>query len=243
MLTVTQCADYLIRRLDGEPSVPVITLCNQAGSYLADMHNWSWLVRPAAKLNLVEGLEYIALPSDFGKIYGQPKPTTISSVVSLQLVSMEEYLRYRQDYFDGGPLYMATTVYAKDPDNVYGPKLQIWPVPTESKQDAFRLPYLAKWTDVTNDTEALALPPWVEYFYLVILFAFAQGYDEHDVAPLSQRLAILQQSPEFMNLKKRDGGSQPFIGRIRGGAMESEYISEGGVKIGLAGRLLDPYGN
>jgi len=243
MLTVTDCSDYLIRRLDGEPSVPVLTLCNRAGSYLVDMHTWSWLIRPSAKLSLRTGSEYIQLPSDFGRMYGQPKPTTVASVVSLEMVSMEEYLRYRQDYMDGGPRYMATMVYGKDVDGIFGPKMQIWPIPLDDTQDAFRLAYLAKWVDLVNDTEPISIPPWMEFFYLEILFAFAQSYDEHDVAPLSQRLALLQQSAEFMNLKKRDGGVQPFVGIVRGGAMDAEYIRDSAAKVGLAGRLLDPYGN
>ena len=242
MLTVTDCADYLIRRLDGEPSVPVLTLCNRAGSYLVDMHPWTWLLRSSGVLSLVNAQSYISLPSDFGRMYGQPKPTTVASVVSLEMVSMEEYLRYRQDYLDGGPRYMGVINYPLV-SGIPEPRIEIWPLPTENMNDAFRVAYLSKWVDMTSDIAAVPIPPWMEFFYLEILFAFAQSYDEHDAAPLSQRLGLLQQSAEFMNLKKRDGGVQPFVGFSRGGAMDMEYIRESGVKIGLAGRVLDPYGN
>lgn len=240
MLTVTDCHDAVVRRLDGEPSVSMLTLCNRAGQYLIDMHPWTWTVRPAAKLNLVAGSEYVNLPSDFGRIYGMPKPTTVSTVVSMSLVSMEEYLRYRQDYMDGGPHYMAVVVYAQTVEGGYGPKLQIWPEPLTTTQDAFRLAYLAGWTELTKDTDRIQVPAWMEFFYLEVLFAFAQSYDEHDEATLTQRLALLQSGPEFVNLKKRDGGTQPFVGQMRGGAMESEYMRESGVKVGLAGRVLPP---
>lgn len=240
MLTVTDCAESLARRLDGDPSVSVLTLVNRAGTYLADMHTWSWLVRPAAKLNLTAGSEYINLPDDFGRIYGQPKPTTVASVVSLELVSMEEYLRYRQDYMDGGPHYMATVVYAAGIDSRFGPKLQIWPEPLTTTRDAFRMAYLARWVDITTDTEVIPIPAWLEMLYLEVLFAVAQSYEEHDQASLSMRLSELHMSPEFDTAKRRDGGVQPFIGRVRGGAMESEYMRESGVHIGLAGRVLPP---
>lgn len=241
MLTVTDCAAYVRRRLDGDPSVPIQVLVNRAGQYLTDMHTWSWLVRPnGAKLSLIAGNEYVKLPDDFGRIYSQPKPTTVSSVVSLELVSMEEYLRYRQDYMDGGPRYMAVMVYANNEDGVPSPKLQVWPVPQTSAQDAFRVAYIAKWVEVCSDTEVVQIPSWLDYFFLEVLFAFAQSYDEHDTALLSERLALLQQSAEFMNLKRRDGGVQPYVGRLRGGAMEQEYIYESGVKVGLAGRVLPP---
>jgi len=239
MLTVTDCADHLIRRLDGEPSVSVLTLCNRAGSYLVDMHTWSWLVRQPALLTLTQNQTYINLPSDFGRMYGQPKPTTVTSVVTLELVSMEEYLRYRQDFSDGGPHYMGSIVYdmaSGIPNN----RITIWPTPSVTTADAFTLPYMARWVDVTSDIAAIPIPSWMEFFYLEVLFAFAQSYDEHDIAPLTQRLALLQQGPEFMNLKRRDGGVQPFIGRMRGGAMASEYLYDGGVKIGIAGRFDPP---
>lgn len=240
MLTVTDCAQYVIRRLDGEPSVPMLTLVNRAGAYLCDMHSWTWLVRPGAKLNLVSGNEYVKLPDDFGRMYAQPKPTTVSTVVSMELTSMEEYLRYRQDYMDGGPHYMGVVVYVKDQDGVFGPKIQIWPIPLDTTQDAFRMAYLARWVDLTSDTEVLPIPSWLEGFFLEVLFAYAQGYDEHDNGVLSERLALLHASPEFATLKRRDGGVQPFIGRMRGGAMEQEYLMESGVRVGLAGRVLPP---
>ncbi len=240
MLTVTDCANYVTRRLDGDPSVPILTLVNRAGGYLSDMHTWGWLVRPSAKLNLVAGSEYISLPSDFGRLYSQPKPTTVSTVVSLELVSMEEYLRYRQDYMDGGPRYMGVMIYAKDAEGIYGPKIQVWPIPLTTTQDAFRVAYMARWHDLCSDTEVLSIPSWVESYFLEILFAFAQSYDEHDMASLGERLAMLQASPEFSNLKRRDGGVQPYVGRMRGGAMEQEFMYESGVKVGLAGRVLPP---
>lgn len=239
MLTVTDCADYLIRRLDGEPSVSVLTLCNRAGAYLADMHTWSWLIRQPALLTLTNNQEYIVLPSDFGRMYGQPKPTTVSSVVTLEMVSMEEYLRYRQDFLDGGPHYLGSILYTTV-SGVLTPRIAIWPKPTTTTADAFTLPYLAAWVDLTSDIAAIPIPSWLEFFYLEVLFAFAQSYDEHDVASLSQRLALLQQSTEFLNLKRRDGSVQPFIGKMRGGAIAAEYLYEGGVKIGIAGRFDPP---
>ena len=53
----------------------------------------------------------------------------------------------------------------------------------------------------------------------MIVRAFARGYEEDDVASMHARLMEIQQSPMFMNARRRDGDMQPTLGQMSGGAV------------------------
>ncbi len=240
MLTVNDCAEFVRRRLDGEPSVPILVLCNQAGSYLIDCHKWNWLLRTSGVLNLVADSSRIVLPKDFGRLVGQPKASSGASVNSLCIGNYEDFLRYRSDYTGGGAEFRGSIVYGEDLDGNIAPRLEVWPVPTTSVQDAFRIAYLATWTRLEEDGSRVRIPEWLDSFFLQVLFAFAQAYDEHDLGGLPARLSDLLSGPEFLSLRQRDGSVQPFLGYSRGGAMEREFYNDMPSAVGIATRLLPP---
>ena len=84
------------------------------------------------------------------------------------------------------------------------------------------------------------MPDWMDPFFLEVLFAVAGSYDEHDNATFSARLADIVSGPQLRILKVRDGGSQPYVGEMRGGAMQREMLIDGPVGIGIATRVLGP---
>lgn len=226
---------YLRRRLGGEPSVPITTLRDQAGDHLVSMHTWGWLARTAAKFNLVAGRAHIDLPPDWGRARGRPRATSTDSLLSFDWVTHGELLDLRSSVVtDSGPNYVGAVIYATNGDGLYLPRAEIWPTPTQTINNAFSAPYSAGWSAPSDDEDNLQIPSWMEAFYLEVLFAFAQGYDDHDIAQRAERLSMLAMSPELAALKSRDGGVQPAIGQMRGGAMASEmYGQRAAVGIGV----------
>ncbi len=96
------------------------------------------------------------------------------------------------------------------------PRLDIWPGPTEMRQE-FAIFYRAGWKRPVTDHELLVLPQWLELFYLELLKAIARGQDEADTGSTARRLEELQSSRWFARLKIRDSALQPEYGEIQGG--------------------------
>lgn len=239
-LTTLELARHLRRRLDGDPSLSVETLRDHAGEHLVSMHEWAWLVRPATKLSLSAGQPFIWLPEDWGRSQGRPRATTLDSVHTFEWVTMPELLDLRSSVvLDNGPNYRGAVTYAQCPEGYLKPRAEIWPTPSETFMNAFAAPYMAGWKIPRDDNDALLMPSWMEAVYLEILFAFAQGYDEHDVAAQGSRLEALSRSPALLAAKRRDGGVSPFVGKMRGGAMDAE-LGYGRAAIGIAARLEGP---
>ncbi len=217
-LTVSTVSDYVQRRLDGEPSVPLMTLCNQAGDYLVNAHPWGWLVRKPATLRITADQTRIALPDDFGRAIGEPKP--VESTSFMFRWGTADKVAAERAY--GSPSVF--TGYISWSQGVTGnltPYIELSYAPTVSESSTFMLAYYARWQDVTTDTETLQIPSFMEPLYLQTVLAFAQGYDEHDVGSLDERLAALMQGPLMLTAKRRDGSMQPSIGMMQGGAVQT----------------------
>lgn len=239
-LTTIDLQGYLRRRLDGDPSVPVQTLRDQAGEYLVSMHAWNWLARPAAKLSLIADRSWVKLPADWGRARGRPRASSTQSLLTFEWGSFNQVLELRSSVTtSSGPNYIGAVIYADDGDEGYGPRAEVWPTPSTTTTNAFSAPYLAGWFAPEDDGEKLRIPTWMEAFYLEVLFAFAQGYDEHDMGSRAKRLAELESGPEVVRLKQRDGGVQPFIGAMTGGAMAGEMYGDRAA-IGIGVRVQGP---
>lgn len=217
-LTVTQVSDFIRRRMDGEPSVPLMTLCNQAGDHLVNSHTWGWLVRKPASLRLTADKTRITLPADFGRAIGEPKPTTTASYTFRW--STPDRVAAERAY--GSPsVFSGYIAWETSLDGTMQPYIELSYAPTESENETFLLPYYARWAEVSKDTDIIPVPAFIEPLYLSIVMAFAQGYDEADEGSLDMRLAEIAAGPIFQNCKQRDGSLQPSIGMMRGGAVQT----------------------
>jgi hypothetical protein len=237
-LSVHDCAGYLRRRLDGESSIPVLVLCNWAGEHLTNMHPWGWLERPPASLDLLEGNSWINLPSDFGRAIGKPRPTG-SSTVSLEWATMDEIASLRSGEATSQLSLYGAISWTSSIEGVLKARIELSAEIQTTAEDSLLLAYRAKWYEVVNDDDLLRIPSWLEPLYLEVLFVYAQAYDEHDLGSLSARLLEIESSPVFMAARNRDGGVQPSVGKMSGGAVQLMEMPVAR-SVGLAGRVADP---
>lgn len=204
-LTVLDVSRSVQRRLDGEPSVPVIVLCNHAGRSLTQMHEWNWLLRPPAVLRLQAGVSHCYPPDDFGREV-TPQNAVSPGWRLFKIVSQRELAGLRESVAQpAGPYrYYASPIYEKGEDGALRLRFELFPTPTEASSDV-KLWYRAKWVALEDDDEIIPIPEALELLYLEIVMAVAQGIDEHDMGSLSSRLAELAMSPLFHDAVAEDG--------------------------------------
>ena len=217
-LTVADVAGYVRRRLDGEPSVPMLTLCNQAGEFLIGAHTWGWLVSNPASLDVVSGRTWISLPTDFGRAHGNPQPTTDSGGYALRWSTPE--LVTRLQTYNGGFDLLGYIAWNAEVDGTLEPRIVISTSPTSSVADAFLLAYYRRWTELASDTQRVAIPTFMESLYLQASMAMAQGYEEHDLGSREARMTEILSGPEFMLAQRFDGSVQPSLGMMEGGGVQ-----------------------
>lgn len=240
MLTVQSVSEFIRRRLDGDPSVPVTTLCNQAGGFIVDEHTWGWLVRTPASLNLVSGRPYITLPDDFGRAIGKPIAASTTQVASFEWMEPSKVLEMRGLSLGASYCFYGYIGYALDTTTgTLKPRIELSASPTESQTAAFKLPYFAAWTDVTSDSETLVIPSFLDAVFLQIVMAFAQGYDEAENGSREMRLQEIKAGMEWTTAKRRDGAAQPSIGMMSGGAA-ARWMPGSGYTISHVGVAADP---
>lgn len=236
-LTVLDVAGYVRRRLDGEPSVPMVTLCNQAGDYLANMHGWGWLVRKPASLNLVAGRTSISLPDDFGRALGRPRSQGSGS---FQWGTLDEVTALRAGSATASS-FVGAIVWVTDINTgTIKPQIELSAEASTTETGAFLLPYVARWTEIVSDEDLFQIPSFIEPLYLEIVFAFAQGYDEHDLSMRDERLALIRAGDTFMSARRRDGGAQPSLGQMTGGAVQMLAARQDGIEVSPSGVAADP---
>lgn len=162
----------------------------------------------------------IALPTDFAEIIGMhPKQGIIAEI---RPIGHEELLRLRtMSAVTVSPFHVFACVYGDVLTTGGGaptPRMEIYPYPTTNDQGAFLLFYRKKWTTPTGDTDAIAIPDWMEPLFIATIRATARGWEEEDTASVSKRLAEVKMSTQFMDASYYDGAMQPSQGMIEGGA-------------------------
>jgi hypothetical protein len=194
-----------------------LTIINDAGRELCNMHSWRFLLRPAASLNLIADQDFVSLPADFGSIISVQRAnfpnsiclTTVDNVAQLRALNTamttpyewQAALSSRQDAAGGAP----TDV------------LELWPTPAVTDPDGITLYYRAKWMELETDTDYAAIPVELETLYGEMVRAFARGYEEEDQETLSERVARIMMGPIYLSAKKSDGRKQRYWGVPRGG--------------------------
>jgi|688.fasta_scaffold187367_3 hypothetical protein len=229
-LTVQRIGQFLRRRLDGEPSMDTLSLCNLAGRQLFTMHTWEWAVAPKTTITINSGKSEVELPKDFGRMV---KVETSGSLLNaLVLTTPSHLLELETSIISMNNVgYWAAVVWKKPTDGCpMRPVLRVYPQIGTS--DSLNLYYYSAWVEITDENETISVPPFIEPLLLELCFAFAQGYDEHDIADLNDRLARVQQSPVFQTAVMQDASVQDELGEIRGGVTDSNRMWQSATIIG-----------
>jgi hypothetical protein len=156
-----------------------------------------------------------ALPDNFRDIIAIS--ATDALLYGVRLTSLEQILQNRTSQIEVTTSwnYQAAVNYAGSPPV---PRLEIWPTPTTNQTGVFTMFYRSGWTRLLADSVNIEIPEFVDSLFLRIVRYFTRGYEREDVLDMSQMLHATMQSPEFIMAAKRDGNTQPFYGKLRGGA-------------------------
>jgi hypothetical protein len=155
-----------------------------------------------------------ALPSDFRDIIDIS--ATDSLLYGVRLTSLRQILQNRTSQIEVTTSwnYQGAVAYSGSPPV---PILEIWPNPTANQSGVFTIFYRSGWTELSNDSVNIDIPVWLESLYLRIVREFVRGYEREDTEPMDVRLMRVRRSPEFMDAARRDGNTQPYYQRLRGG--------------------------
>jgi len=239
-LTPESVAVILRRRLDGEPSVPVVDLCNQAGAFIASGHDWSWLTRMAT-VRLGANQDRIYLPEDMGRIMPPITPNQGTLLGSFELRTLAEVLVMRNSsYLGTSYCRFGAMSYAENVDGILVPVLEVFPSAGDTSVE-YNFFYKSRWKNVTKDNENLRLPPWpeLEAIFYDVATAYSRSYDMPDEAPRSSVLADILMSPDWVRSIQLDGSAQSEYGPVRGGAMWAAAVAEPEVERVIPGGPLD----
>jgi len=167
-------------------------------------------------------LDSVALPADFAEVIGYN--ATDSLINSLEFVTLGELLKFKTQQIQVTSFNFYGAIIWPEM-NTAGPTvpfpiLKIWPTPTTNDARGLTIFYRAGWVKITDDSDIVQIPPWVEAFFVQMAQAWARGFMEEDTASLTQRLLELDQSPLYASAIRRDGMLQPNYGPLRGGAVE-----------------------
>jgi len=202
---------------DLDPSLDALGVVNQAGEYLYSMHPWAFTRRRSALVDTVADQDYVDLPTDFRSIIAITQ--TDGTLYDIQLVSLEEVQRARTSQANIGSSwnYLGAITWAGAPPV---PILELWPTPSTSTTGIFTCTYKKGWPRVTNDSDALDFPEFMDALYIQIVRAMAKGYELDGAEPREVLLARITMGPEMRAAKERDAAVQWNRGRIRGGGSQ-----------------------
>jgi hypothetical protein len=165
----------------------------------------------------------IALPSDFREMIAIN--TTSGLLRGVALTDHAELIQRRAASFVSEGFHYGAIVHAQTSATAGGaptPRLEIWPAPNANETGTLTMMYRAGWKTISNDTDLISIPVWIEPLYIQLLRAFARGYEEEDAAALDQRLVSITAGVMFAAAVDRDGMVQPHYGRLRGGGAVRE---------------------
>lgn len=227
-LTVTQLADFTRLTLGGpaDASLSTLTLANMAGRHLVSMSRWKWLDRSPVAIPTVAAQTYISPPSDFDEPLALVSTSTGNYY---RWGTLEEVttLRYGTNQSQSGGEYVGAVVRAaasgSTPPEV---RIELFPTPSASTSDVFRLAYRAKWPTLTADEDYMPFPEEIELLFIRLFQTVARGFMEEDKGNLSERLAEAVLWPEFIAAVRSDRKKQVDHGALQGSLDEwSPYSS------------------
>lgn len=119
-------------------------------------------------------------------------------------------------------------------------QLAIWPTPATTQPNAFLLRYRSKPAEVTSENTQISLPWYLETILLEACRHVARGWHSEDIGTVTERLAGLWQTPDFLHAIERDDDAQRELGPMRGTAASA--LGRGGCMNWAGGSVVNPPG-
>lgn len=227
--------DYALNSAGVDPLIGGhMAMINRAGRVMSGMRNWAYL-RRIAELDLVAGEYDVDMPSDFVKLEAQESSETIVGAVSL--VGMQELLRLRANVASGSGNNYRGAIFAKDNAATNGgPPTYVLkldrPVVT-AQSNAFTIVYYTGWQSVSEDTNEIKIPEFMDELFLQVLRAYVQDYafenmNGKNYRSLDERMRGIYRGVIF-EAACRDDQPQDEFGAIEGGhTEEGSYFRDWG---------------
>lgn len=104
------------------------------------------------------------------------------------------------------------------------PVLELAPVPSETELGALTATFASGWPTIDNDSDFVAIPDWLNGYFLELCVEWARGIEEQDREPLSVRIAnrMGADNPLLQAAIGVDMDMQGDLGTLRNGAVASE---------------------
>lgn len=199
-------------------SLSPLSIINDAGAAMCNMHPWGWLIRYTSSLGFVAGQTYVTLPGDFESFIAPPATT---DGTGFEFTDLDEILKAREATASGRPFLGALGNPSFTGAAAPGQRqLEIYPTPSLTEANVLAAYYRAGWLVADGDTQYLDVRPFMRPLFVEILTAVALGREERDTAGVDARMTALRGSSIFLDACNADGRAQPGFGPIRGGAMQ-----------------------
>lgn len=206
---------------DWPSQIEPVEIANEAGEWLYSLEDWNSLARPLAELSLVADQGWIDLPADFGRMVGDRITTQTGFGHRIALGTMDE-VREARSSAPGGIAFVGCIVHTGPA--LAGPRslarLDIGPVPTQSAASAFLIAYQAGWKEVSDGSDHILVPSWMQSVYVAAATAFVGGREHEEDGSVEDRLDRLVASSLMVALRNRDLSIQTSFGELRGGVGE-----------------------
>jgi hypothetical protein len=246
MLTYGGLKQHILLALGGQPSIVsgvtreqrIAEIVNQAGQYLFSKA-WRFRERTGRPVSLVASQDWANLPGDAEEIISLVTKAGLGWRV--ELTSPEQIELFRNSM---APALLDSVYYAAlsrpwaQADNVTpivagaglpAPRLEIYPTPQTTTDDAIILRYRAGWNAVSGETDAITpdayivpVPPYVEALLIAYARAFAVSYEDEGLAA---RLIEIDNGPIWNAAAIKDGIAQRDIGRLTA-SRSGPYVSD-----------------
>jgi len=230
------------------PAVSGLRVLNETGEWLVSARPWRYLVGGCEALDLVAGQWYVELPEDFGAMISIAQSEGYTK--DIRQSTPEEIMDLRRGLAPGGDgfiwaaltydhaditgtssdgLFTVTPSTAAEIRARKSPlaRLQIYPEPETSATGALLLFYTRGWRSVSEDTDTIFVPSWLEGVYLRAVRIWARGYEgegvEQDSFDRDLALEKLVKGPQWRAAVTRDSNVQMEMGMLRGGAVGHGY--------------------
>jgi len=194
------------------------TLCNQAGQYLFDMHEWQWRKRPSVTITLGAGQTYADLPGDLDHIISVQAAN--NSGRDVFLTTSEIIAGFRASSATSvGTSFWTALEYPDQPDSQSpprGPRLALFPA--ASAGDQIVVNGRNTWTTLLLPQQVANVPAKMEMLLVELVRAFARSAASPAMT-FSEAVEPIEQSSMLRRLKLADAMAQGNLGQMEGGVL------------------------
>ena len=253
-ITLAQLKGYARLAVGGSPSTApgvteaerLVEIVNGAGEHLFS-RPWRWRERTAGGFDLTANQAFISLATD-----GSGTKINIDEIMSIMpsdllkfsidLVAPAKFEEFKRTNVDTSLFYVATLTRA--PQTTLGlvePRLDIFPTPSVSEDDAIFIRYRESWPAYSTaraDTSVIPIPAFCDQLLIEYVRAFAEGSEDGTTQARIVGVdggTLLDQALRKDGITVNDGGSLPMArGFFLGDSRDSSYgVSQPGVNGGL----------